>query len=172
MHEKLMKAFSEQINKEYYSAFLYLAMSNWLNQEGLPGAANWNYVQYQEELAHAENLFRYLQYRDIPVTLMNIEKPEDTWTSVLDVFKQVLAHEKTVTASINNLTSVSMEVHDHAARIFLEWYVSEQVEEEANASDLIQKYSMAGDNPNALLMLDEQLAARTFIAPVVPGVGN
>ena len=171
MNVKLLQAFHEQINKEYYSAFLYLSMSNWLNEKGLPGAANWNYVQYQEELAHAENLFRYLQYRDESVALMPIDKPDDSWDSVLDLFKHVLAHEKIVTASINSLTTTAMQANDHAATIFLQWYVSEQVEEEATASDLIQKYTMAGDDPNGLLMLDAQLAARTFVAPTVPGVG-
>ncbi len=171
MNEQLLNAFSDQINKEYYSAFLYLSMSNWLNEQGMPGAANWTYVQYQEELAHAENLFRYLQYRDEVVQLKTIDQPDKEWKSVLDVFMNVLAHEKKVTASINSLTTESINASDHAARIFLEWYVSEQVEEEANASDLIQKFKMAGDNANALLMLDSQLAARTFMAPVVPGVG-
>lgn len=170
MNEKLSQAISEQINKEYYSAFLYLDMANWLNAKGLPGASNWAYVQYQEELAHAQNLFLYLLLRDVEAELLPIAKPEGEWSSIQDVFEHVLAHEKIVTESIDNLVSLAMEVKDHAAYIFLQWYVTEQVEEEATASDLVQKLGMAGDNANALLMLDAQMATRTFVAPVVPGL--
>lgn len=170
MKEKLAQAFSDQINKEYYSAFLYLDMANWLNSIGLPGAANWTYVQYQEELAHAQNLFLYLLRREVCADLKPIAEPEGNWDSALDVFKHVLAHEKTVTASIDNLVSLAMEEKDHAAYIFLQWYVTEQVEEESTASDLVQKLEMAGNHANALLMLDGQMAGRTFTPPVVPGL--
>lgn len=170
MNEKLSKAFSEQINKEYYSAFLYLAMSNWLNEKGLKGAARWTYVQYQEELAHAQNLFHYLQIRDESAKFKAIADPSGTWDSELALFQHILAHEKLVTESIGNLATLSMKTNDHAAYIFLQWYVTEQVEEEGNATDIIQKLELAGDNGNALLSIDTQLATRTFIPPVVPGL--
>lgn len=170
MNEKLLKAFSEQINKEYFSAFLYLAMSNWLDDRGFSGAAKWTYVQYQEELAHAQNLFHYIQYRNETVSFKAIDDPSGNWSSRLDVFKHVLAHEKLVTESINNLATTAMQANDHAAYIFLQWYVSEQVEEEANATDIIQKLEIAGDNGGALLTLDTELGARVFAAPVVPGI--
>ncbi len=170
MNEKLSKAFSEQINKEYYSAFLYLSMSNWLNEIGLRGAAKWTYVQYQEELAHAQNLFHYLQYRDIGVEFKPIDEPKASWESELALFKNVLAHEKLVTEMIGNLASLAIQVNDHAASIFLQWYVIEQVEEESNATEIIQKLELAGDNANALLSIDSQLATRVFVAPVVPGL--
>lgn len=170
MNEKLSKAFSTQINKEYYSAFLYLAMSNWLNDHGLNGAAKWTYVQYQEELAHAQNLFHYLQYRDINATFSAIDDPSGKWDNELAVFKNVLAHEKLVTEMIDNLATLSMQSNDHAAYVFLQWYISEQVEEESNVTNIIQKLQIAGDNGSALLSLDAELGLRVFTAPVVPGL--
>ncbi len=170
MNEKLQQAFSEQINKEYYSAFLYLAMSNWLNENGYGGLANWNYVQYQEELAHAQNLFHYMQYRDVATKFFTIAEPDSAWQSPLDVFEHILAHEKTVTESINNLSSLALSTSDHAAYIFLQWYVSEQVEEENSANDVISRLKIAGDNGAALLEMDTTLGARAFNAPVVPGI--
>lgn len=170
MKKELTDAMSAQINKEYYSAFLYLAMSNWFNLKGLRGAANWTYVQYLEELAHAQNLFHYMQYRSENVAFKQIDDPSGNWDSALDVFRHVLKHEQFVTDSINNLATVALKVNDHAAYIFLQWYVSEQVEEEANANDIIARLELAGDNTNALLMIDDQLGARTFAAPVVPGI--
>jgi ferritin len=170
MKADLSQAISEQINKEYFSAFLYLAMSNWFNARGLKGSANWTYVQYLEEMAHAQNLFKYLQVRDESVALKAIADPSGQWESPLAVFKHVLAHEKLVTESIDNLASLAISVRDHAASIFLQWYVTEQVEEEANAGEIIGRLTLAGDNTNALLMIDDQLAARTFVAPVVPGI--
>jgi ferritin len=170
MNEKLLQAFSQQINKEYYSAFLYLAMANWLDGKGFKGAAKWTYVQYQEELAHAQNLFHYMQYRDENVTFAPIAEPTAEWDSPLDVFQAVLAHEKTVTASINNLATLAMQASDHAAYIFLQWYVSEQVEEEANATDVISKLSLASSDATALLNIDSELGVRVFAPPVVPGL--
>ncbi len=170
MNGKLAKVMNEQINKEIYSAFLYLAMSDWAMQKGLKGAAHWLYVQYLEEMIHGQNLYRYLQVRGDPVELAPIAKPEGAWNTLLDVFRHVLEHEKLVTASIANLANVSQDVRDHAASIFLEWYVTEQVEEEGNATDIIQRLQLAGDNLSALLMIDTELAARVFIAPVVPGL--
>ncbi|NLO36436.1 MAG: ferritin [Clostridiaceae bacterium] len=170
MNKKLSETFSAQINKEYFSAFLYLGMSNWFNQKGLRGMANWTYVQYQEELAHAQNLHHYMQYRNESVTLSQIDDPSGSWQSPLEVFRHVLKHEQYVTESINNLATVALKANDHAAYNFMQWYVSEQVEEEANANDIIDRLVLSGDNSNALLMIDDQLGARTFAAPVVPGL--
>ncbi|NLN45471.1 MAG: ferritin [Clostridiaceae bacterium] len=170
MNEKLVKAMNEQINKEIYSAFLYLAMSEWAMQKGLKGAAHWLYVQYLEEMAHGQNIYRYLQVRGDPVELYPVAKPESGWNSLLEVYRDVLAHEKTVTASIANLANISQDVRDHATSIFLEWYVTEQVEEEGNATDIIQRLQLAGDNLSGLLMIDTELSARTFAPPVVPGL--
>jgi ferritin len=170
MNKELSYAISEQINKEVYSAFLYLAMSDWCMQKGLKGAAKWLYVQYQEEMVHAQNLYHYLHYRSESVVLFPVAKPDSSFDSLIDVFQKTLAHEKIVTASIGNLATISMDVKDHAAYIFLQWYVSEQVEEEGNATDIIQKLQLAGDNLSGLLMIDTELGARVFVAPIVPGL--
>lgn len=172
MNQKLSQAFSAQINKEYFSAFLYLAMSDYFANNGLKGAANWTYIQYLEELAHAQNLVHYLHARSETAKFSAIADPSGQWKNALDVFKSVLEHENTVTESIGQLATLAMQTGDHAAYIFLQWYVSEQVEEESNVNDIIDKLTLADGNPNALLMIDGQLAARTFIAPVVPGIGT
>lgn len=170
MHEKLAKTMNEQITNEFYSAFLYLAMSDWAMQNGLKGAGHWLYIQYQEEMAHGQNLYRYLQVRNDAVVLAPIPKPAGSWNNLLEVYRHVLAHEQEVTALIANLANISQDVRDHAASIFLEWYVTEQVEEEGNATDIIQRLQLAGDNLSGLLMIDTELMARVFIAPVVPGL--
>ncbi|NCA99923.1 MAG: ferritin [Clostridia bacterium] len=172
MKQDLSRAFSEQINKEYFSAFLYLAMSNYFAGNGLKGSANWTYVQYQEELAHAQNLVHYLHARSESVSFAELADPSGAWSSPLEVFEAVLEHEKLVTESIGNLATLAMQSGDHAAYIFLQWYVTEQVEEEGNVNDLLDKLKLANGNPNALLMIDSELATRTFAAPVVPGVGT
>lgn len=172
MNSKLIQAFSSQINKEYFSAFLYLAMSDYFSNNGLKGAANWTYIQYQEELAHAQNMVHYVHARSESVKFEAISDPSGGWSNALDVFKAVLEHEKLVTESIGNLATLAMQSNDHAAYNFLQWYISEQVEEEGNANDIIDKLTLADSNPNALLMIDSQLATRTFVAPIIPGVGT
>lgn len=170
MKAELAQAISDQINKEYYSAFLYLAMSNWCDDNGLKGAANWMYVQYQEELAHAQGFFQYMQTRNESVSFKAIEDPSGEWSSLLDIFKGALKHEQFVTDSINNLATIAMKTNDHASYIFLQWYVTEQVEEEGNASDMIDRLTLAADNTNALLNIDDQLATRVFVDPVIPNI--
>jgi ferritin len=170
MNKELAQAISDQINKEYYSAFLYLAMSNWCDDNGLKGAANWMYVQYQEELAHAQGFFKYMQTRNESVSFKAIDDPSGSWSNLLDVFKSTLKHEQFVTDSINNLATIAMKANDHAAYIFLQWYVTEQVEEEGNANDMIDRLTLAADNTNALLNIDDQLAARIFAEPVIPNI--
>ncbi len=170
MKDKLAHAINEQINKEYYSAFLYLAMSEWFSSQGLPGAANWTYLQYLEELSHAQNLYAYLQYRGVPVVLKQIDDPSGSWSSPLDVFEHVLRHEQLVTASINDLADLAQADKDHAAAIFLQWYVIEQVEEEASVQEIIDRLTWIQDSKNGLMRLDDRLAKRTFTPPVVPGL--
>lgn len=170
MNPKLVNAFCEQINKEYYSAYLYLAMSDWFTGKGLKGAAHWTYVQYQEELMHAQAMYHYLHARNERARLAAVADPSVEWTSIQHVFAKILDHERYVTESIGNLATLAMQVGDHAGYIFLQWFISEQVEEEGNVSEIIDKLTLAGDNPNALLLIDSQLAARTFVAPVIPGL--
>lgn len=165
--EKLQSAFCEQFNKELYSAYLYLAMQTYFAQNNLNGFANWMNVQVQEELAHAMGLYNYVIERGGEVELKTIEKPEGSWNNALEVFQAVLEHEQYVTSLINDLTTVAEDVKDRAAVSLLQWYIKEQVEEEANVSNILGDLKIAQNDPRALLLLDRELAARTFVAPVI-----
>lgn len=167
MNEKLEKALCVQINKELYSAYLYLAMQAYFKEINLDGFANWMYVQVQEELAHAMGMYNYVFERGGKVELMSIEKPEYSFNSPLNVFEEVLKHEKYVTSLINDLAFVAEEVRDRAAMSLLDWYIKEQVEEEANVSNVLGNLKLAQNDPRALLLLDRELATRTFVAPVI-----
>ena len=167
INEKLEKAFNIQINKEFYSEYLYLSMQAYFERLNLKGFVNWMSVQVQEERAHAIGMFDYLNQRGGVVALEAIEKPEIDWKSPLDVFENVLKHEEYVTASINELMDVAEEVKDSAAMSFLNWYLKEQVEEEDNVGNVLATLRLIGDDKKALLMLDKDLAARTFVAPVI-----
>ncbi len=165
--EKLEKAFNVQINKEFYSEYLYLSMQAYFERLNLKGFVNWMSVQVQEERAHAMGMFDYLNQRGGSVILEAIEKPEVDWKSPLDVFENVLKHEEYVTASINELMDAAEDVKDRAAMSFLNWYLKEQVEEEDNAGQVLATLKLIGDDKKALLMLDKELAARTFVQPVI-----
>ncbi len=165
--EKLEKAFNVQINKEFYSEYLYLSMQAYFERLNLKGFVNWMSVQVQEERAHAMGMFDYLNQRGGSVILEAIEKPEVDWKSPLDVFENVLKHEEYVTASINELMDAAEEVKDRAAMSFLNWYLKEQVEEEDNVGQVLATLRLIGDDKKALLMLDKELAARTFVQPVI-----
>lgn len=165
--EKLEKAFNVQINKEFYSEYLYLSMQAYFERLNLKGFVNWMSVQVQEERAHAMGMFDYLNQRGGSVILEAIEKPEVDWKSPLDVFENVLKHEEYVTASINELMDAAEDVKDRAAMSFLNWYLKEQVEEEDNVGQVLATLRLIGDDKKALLMLDKELAARTFVQPVI-----
>lgn len=167
INEKLQQAFNEQLNKELFSEYLYLAMKSFFEELNLPGFVNWFDVQTQEERAHAMGLYSYLIQRGGKVTFAAIDKPVVTGTCPLSVFEQTLAHEEFVTASINTLMDAAEEVHDRAAVSFLDWYLKEQVEEEDNVRKIIATLKLIGDDKKALLMLDKDLATRTFVAPVI-----
>ena len=165
--EKLEKAFNDQINKEFYSEYLYLAMQAYFERLNLTGFANWMSVQIQEEHAHAMGMFNYVHERGGRVELEAIEKPETDWGSPLAAFEKVLAHEEFVTSRINALMDVAEEVKDRAALSFLDWYLKEQVEEESSVGGVLATLKLIKDDAKALLMLDKELAARTFTAPVI-----
>ena len=167
MNETLENAFCVQIHKELYSAYLYLAMQAYFKEINLDGFANWMYVQVQEELAHAMGMYNYVFERGGKVELMSIEKPEYSFNSPLNVFEEVLKHEKYVTSLINDLAFVAEEVRDRAAMSLLDWYIKEQVEEEANVSNVLGNLKLAQNDPRALVLLDRELATRTFVAPVI-----
>ena len=164
--EKMEKAFNDQINKELYSEYLYLSMQAYFERLNLKGFVNWFTVQVQEEHAHAMGMYDYVHERGGKVELEAIEKPETDWETPLACFEQVLAHEEFVTSRINALMDVAEEVKDRALS-FLDWYLKEQVEEEASVGGVLATLKLIGNDPNALLLLDKDLATRTFVAPVI-----
>jgi len=162
LSKKMTNALNEQINKEMYSAYLYLAMSAYSDKKGLKGFANWFYVQYQEEMEHAMRIYYYIQEQGEQVMLKAIEKPPAEFGTPLETFQKTLEHEKFVTKSIHDLVDLAVQEKDHASQIFLQWFVSEQVEEEGNANDIIDKLNLVGKQGNGLFMIDKELGARVF----------
>ena len=163
MNNKIQKSINDQINAEMYSAYLYLAMGAYFDASGLTGFANWMKVQAQEEMSHAMKFYNFVYERGGKVELGAIEKPSADFKSPLDVMKEVLAHEKIVTGLIHNLYELATKEKDYAFQSFLKWFIDEQVEEEGNASDLIEKLQLAGEKGPGLFMMDKELATRTFV---------
>ncbi|GFO54695.1 ferritin [Geomonas sp. Red276] len=163
--DKLRTAMNKQLNNEFYSAYLYLSMSSYAGAIGLKGAANWFYVQYQEEMVHCMKFFSFINSRGVNVELGQIAAPPTKFKSLLDMFQKTLKHEESITASINDLTDLALSEKDHATHIFLQWFVTEQVEEEENDRDIIGKLKLIGDNGQGLLQLDNELATRVFVPP-------
>ena len=161
--ERMEKAINSQINAELFSSYLYLSMSAYFTSVNLSGFANWMMVQYKEENTHAMKMYNYINQRSGKVVLTAIDAPKTTWNSPLNAFEDVLAHERKVTTLINDLMDVAIEEHDHASRIFLQWFVTEQIEEEANADDVIKKLKLLGDSKDGLFMMDKELGQRTFV---------
>ncbi len=161
IHKDMAKALNSQINKEMYSAYLYMSMSAYSANMGLKGFANWFMVQYHEEMYHAMKMYEYIQRQGEDVILSTLKAPPSKFTGPLDMFTQTLTHEQFITESIYKLVDLAIKKKDHATQIFLEWYVTEQVEEEENDNDIILQLKLIGDNPHALLMLDRELATRT-----------
>lgn len=162
---KIQDAINAQINAEFWSAYLYLSMAMHFEAEGRPGVANWFKIQFQEEQAHAQIFINYLNQRGGRVVLKAIDEVPTTWASPLEAFQATLEHEKKVTALINDIYALAEEVKDYATRDRLNWFVSEQVEEEDNARQLIDKYKLIGDDGMGQYMLDQELGARVYNAP-------
>ena len=163
--EKLVNALNAQVNAEYYSAYLYHSMSAYMEQTALKGIANWLFVQAKEEMAHGINMYQYILDRGAAPVLSAIEQPPGSFAGVEDVFRVVLEHEQKVTGLINAIASLAMQESDHACYQFIMWYVNEQVEEEANASDIINRIELIGNDRGMLLTLDNELGARVFVNP-------
>ncbi len=163
IHEKMRKALNEQINKEFYSSYLYLQMAAYFEEMGLKGFANWMKVQAQEENSHAHKFYDYLVDRGGKVVLETIEKPQNEYKSVIDVFEKTLEHEVYVTSLINNLMDVAEEVKDRASLSFLKWFIDEQVEEESNCEDIIAQLKIVDCSGDALFMMDREMAQRVFV---------
>ncbi|HIH95938.1 MAG TPA: ferritin [Thermoplasmata archaeon] len=160
LKKRIEEALNEQINKEMYSAYLYLSMSAHSTHIGLKGFANWFMVQYKEEVTHAMKLYEYIHDQDGQVKLTNIEQPPTEFASPLDMFEKTLKHEEFVTKSINDLVDLAIKENDHATQIFLQWFVTEQIEEEANDKEIISKLKLVGEKGSGLFMIDRELAAR------------
>ncbi|MFA6596623.1 MAG: ferritin [Ignavibacteriaceae bacterium] len=160
MNEKIEAALNAQVNKEFFSSYLYLSMSSYFASKSLNGVANWMKIQADEEHLHASKFYAYILQKGGRVVLKAIEAPKTEWKSVLDAYEDTYAHEKLITASIDELVNLSLEVKDHATNIFLQWFVTEQVEEEANVTKIIDDLKMIGDNNYGVLMLDRELGAR------------
>ena len=167
LNNKIQDALNGQINAELWSAYLYLAMGMHFEAEGLSGVANWFKIQFQEEQAHATIFMNYINQRGGRVELKAIDAVPTSWASPLDAFKATLEHEKKVTSLINNLYALAEAEHDYATRDRLAWFVSEQVEEEDNCRQLIDKLTLIGNDGMGLYMLDQELGGRTYTAPSI-----
>ena len=170
--QRMQEALNKQINAEIYSAYLYLSMSAHFQSVNLAGFANWMRVQWQEELAHALKFYDYVNERGGRVVLQPVEAPPSTWDSPLALFEHVHQHEQKVTGMINKLVDLAVEIRDHATNNVLQWFVAEQVEEEASADEVVQKLKLVGDDPSALFMIDRELAQRIFVAPAAAKEGG
>ena len=167
--KKMVKALNEQVNAEFFSAYLYLSMESYFKSLNLNGFANWMKVQTQEEVSHAMKIYEFINERGGRITLKAIDGPQTEWDSPLEVFKAVYEHEQKVTSLINNLVNLAIEEKDHATNTFLQWFVNEQVEEESSADDMVQQLKMMEKAPGGLFMLARELAQRVFTPPTAEG---
>jgi ferritin len=158
--KKIQKALNEQLNAEFYSSYFYLSMSAYFESKDLQGFAQWFRLQADEEYAHAMKIFDYVYQIGGEVKLMKIDGPKTNWDSFLEVFQDTFEHEQKVTKSINDLLELSYAEKDHATVNFLQWFVSEQVEEEATAMQNVKKMEMIGDDKAGLFMIDKELGGR------------
>jgi ferritin len=160
MNKKIEKALNEQLNAELYSAYLYLSMAAWFEAQNLRGFAAWMKVQTREENAHAMKFFDFVNERRGKVMLKAIAEPGKEWTSPLAAFEAALEHEQYITGRINDLVNLATAEKDHATAAFLQWFVKEQVEEEASVDSVVQQLKMAENAPGALFMIDHVLGER------------
>jgi ferritin len=169
INNKMVDALNEQVNAELYSAYLYLSMESYFKAQNLNGFANWMKVQTQEEVSHAMKIYDFVDERGGRVLLKAIEGPPTEWDSASAVFKAVYEHEQKVTGLINNLVDLAIQEKDHATNSFLQWFVNEQVEEEASADEILQQLKMMDNAPGGMFMLDRELGQRVFTPPEAEG---
>ena len=167
----LSNVLSEQVNAEYYSAYLYLTMSAYADRAGFKGFANWFFIQAQEEMAHGTHIYQYLLERGATPVFADIKVPQNEFKSPEEAFAKTLSHEQHVTELINNIATIALRENDHATYNFILWYVNEQIEEEATADELLTKVRLIGDNTALLYNLDTELAARVFNNPFAAAAG-
>lgn len=163
INKKIEEILNKQINAEFWSAYLYLSMSNYFNGCGMSGFANWMRVQFQEEMSHATKMLDYVNERNGNVVLQPITEVPSQWNDVLNVFKETLAHEEHVTGLINECVNVAIEAKDHATVNFLQWFVDEQVEEEAGVSEIIDQLRMVNCEGQGLYLIDKEFKTRVFV---------
>jgi len=165
VNREIEGALNQQLNAELYSSYLYLSMSAYFQTINLLGFANWMRIQAQEELVHAMKFYDFINERNGRVILQQVEAPPTEWSSPLDVFEGAYKHEQKVTGLINDLVNLAVGERDHATNIFLQWFVTEQVEEEASADEVVQKLKLVGDDSSGLFMLDGEMGQRVFTPP-------
>lgn len=165
MKKKMEKALNNQVNAELYSSYLYLAMESYFQSISLSGCAKWMRGQVQEEMFHGIKIYDYVHERGGRVQFEAIAKPETQWESPLAAFEHILAHEGKVTQLINDLIDVALDVRDHAAKAFLDWFIMEQVEEEATVGEIVNRLRLIGDDSSGLFLLDSELGKRVFTLP-------
>ena len=165
LSKQMEKAINTQINAELYSSYLYLSMCAHFESVSLSGMATWMRMQAQEEMFHGIKMYDFVNERGGRVTLEAIAKPPGKWKNPLAVFDDVLAHERKVTGLINDLVNLALDERDHATNIFLQWFVTEQVEEESSASTIVEKLKLIGNDANGLFVLDRELGQRVFAPP-------
>jgi ferritin len=165
LSNKMYTALNKHMNTELYSAYLYLNMSAAAGVMGLKGTANWFNVQYQEEMVHFMKFYNYLNSQGEQATVAQMNAPASRFDSFLNMFEETLKHEQYITSCINDLTELAVQEKDHASQIFLQWFITEQIEEEENDREIIGKLKMIGDNGYGQLMLDGELATRVFTPP-------
>ena len=165
LKQEMEQSLNEQINAELYSSYLYLAMESYFRSLSLTGFANWMRCQVQEEVFHAMKFYDFVGNRSGKVTLTAIATPDSSWESPLAAFEHILQHEQKVTGLINELVELASSLKDHATKIFLQWFVTEQVEEEASVSEIVDKLRLIKGDSSALFLLDAELGKRVFQPP-------
>jgi ferritin len=168
LNKKIYTAINKHMNTELYSAYLYLNMSAAANAMGFKGTANWFNVQYQEEMVHFQKFYDYINSQGGQAVIGQMAAPASTFKTLIQMFEETLKHEQFITKCINDLTELATVEKDHASRIFLQWFVTEQIEEEENDREIIGKLKLIGDNGYGLLMLDGELGTRVFTPPAAP----
>lgn len=171
LSKKMEEALNDQLHFELYSSYIYFAMASYLDSLDLNGFTNWMQVQVKEELVHVMKFYTFINERNSRVVLQAVDNPGKDWESPLAVFQAALEHEQKVTARINNLINLALEEKDHATNHFLQWFVNEQVEEEASVNAVIQQLKLAGKEGPGLFMIDRELGTRVFVPPPATPAG-
>jgi ferritin len=160
MDKKLQKVYNDQIKNELYSAYMYLSMAAYFDNKNLSGFGHWMKEQYKEEVSHAMKMYEFLNDRGVRVLLQAIPQPPLDFSSAVEIFAKTLEHEKKVTSLIHELTALSKKINDYASEVFLQWFISEQVEEEKNALAILETLKMVKPDSAGMVMLDKQMGKR------------